>query len=48
MHNNMYLKGYIKWEDVSGKLRELEVMAQCKNYYGNSFHGQFVGDVKRQ
>lgn len=48
MHNNMYLKGYIKWEDESGKLRELEVMAQCKITMETAFMANLWGDVKRQ
>lgn len=48
MHNNMYLKGYIKWKDESGKLRELQVMAQCKITMETAFMANLWGDVKRQ
>lgn len=48
MHNNMYLKGYIKWKDESGKLRELQVIAQCKITMETAFMANLWGDVKRQ
>lgn len=43
----MYLKGYIKWEDESGKLRELEVMAGYKITMETVFMANFGGNVKR-
>lgn len=48
MHNNTYLQGSIKWEDGSGKLRELEVMAQCRITMETAFMANLWGDVKRQ
>lgn len=48
MHNNMYLEGYIKWEDEFGKQRELEVMAGSKITMETAFMTNLWGDVKRQ
>lgn len=48
MHNNTYLQGCIKWEDGSGKLRELEVTAQCRITMETAFMANLWGDVKRQ
>lgn len=48
MHHNTYLQGCIKWEDGYGKLRELEVMAQCRITMETAFMANLWGDVKRQ
>ena len=44
----MYLEGYIKWEDESGRLRELEFMAWDKITMETAFMANLWGDVKRQ
>lgn len=48
MNNNMHLEGYMKRIDGSGKLNELEVIAQCKIAMETAFMTNLWEDVKRQ